>query len=834
MLPHDPAAYHQREHGQPGRRSERAEAGELQVAIASYASLLLKPAESRTARERLLADALGCLRAALRVGRVFVALRESEAFGVARGVSCVVELCAPGLLPHTDAQLFPGGAWAELPDPIRERLLASEVWAGEAVALGPLAARLQPDVQALVIAPLQGSASFWGSLVFGDDAGRHWRDEELELIAMAAALLANAIHRWEAEARLQASEARLRTVLTTLPVHCWMRDPAGRLLLQSDLTRQVWPATEGSTLDGLAAPAELRALWAERSRRAYAGELVRDELCYTIDGAERVFDDMIIPVRAGPDAGSIVGMRIDITERKVAEAALAASEERFRRLAEQLPAFVYVVDVRDRRISYANQGQFLGYSVGQVNAAELIQAAAHPDDAPAAFAAWQAFVAQRPDAVLTDEVRMYSADGVEEWVQRRGVWMRGAPAEGAHQALLMCTVITPLKAAEEARRAEEHSRLEAQKLESLGVLAAGVAHDFNNLLTAIIGHAELALLDVPPASPLEGSLGQIGAVARRAAAISGQILAYTGRSPRQIQPVNLSALLGELSGLIQGTLPGHVTLSLSPARDLSVVEADAAQLRQVLLNLISNAVEAIQPPAGEISLRTFSANLSQAALGRMLLGADLAPGPYVCAEVRDSGEGMDQATARRIFEPFFSTRFVGRGLGLAVVRGVVQAHAGAIETHSRPGAGTTMRIWLPARGASPAVAAAPTAVAGSFTGTALLIEDEERVRAVTSRMLERLGLIVYTAPNGEAGLAALDAGLPDLGLVLVDLTMPGIGGDVVARTVQLRWPGLPVVLMSGYGTAQIEQVLADTAPAAVLAKPFSLEALRGAVARALG
>ncbi|NTU81568.1 MAG: response regulator [Chloroflexales bacterium] len=810
--------------------------GEMLEALARCASLLLAPAGAPDARRALLSAALGCLRDALGVARGLLVIRQSSALGVAGSPHVVAEVRKPDLPPHTGDQLFPDGVWAEPPPSIRARLLAGELWAGsdaELATLGAFCDRLHSDVSAVVVAPLQGSDSFWGSLVVADTATRAWEAEELSLLRASSRVIVSAIHRWEAEARLQASEANLRTVLAVLPIHCWMRDPGGRMVLQSDQSRHIWHPPRGSSVDDTSIPPTTRALWNERNRRAYAGEVVHDELTYTIDGEPRVFDDTILPVREGPNAGSIVGMMMDITRRKAIEVALAASEERFRLLAKQLPVLVLILDLDELRVAYSNKDSYLGYEREQLRDNSFMLSIVHPDDVAPALERWRQFVAGRPEAVLTDELRLRRADGAWEWMQRRGIWMRISATEEPSQVLMMHTIITSLKEAEEARRDDERRLLEAQKLESLGVLAGGIAHDFNNILTAILGHAELALLEVPLDSPVAGNLGHVVAGARHAAGITSQIFTYTGRSPRESYPLDLNALLREMVDFVQASLPKYVQIVWRPGADLPAVTADSAQLKHVVLGLVTNAAEALSPPEGVAVVCTFAARLAVSALRQMILGADLAPGLYVCLEVRDSGAGMEAATLARIFEPFFSTKFIGRGLGLAVVQGIVKAHHGAIEVRSRLGEGTTVRVWLPATAAALPRATPAPAPTPAFWGSALLIDDEERVRSVAGRMLERLGLKVFAVADGESGLAALAAGLPDLRFVLVDLTMPGMGGDAVVRVIQRRWADLPVVLMSGYGTAQIEQLMSGHAPAAILAKPFTLDALRAIVSRAL-
>ncbi len=262
--------------------------------------------------------------------------------------------------------------------------------------------------------------------------------------------------------------------------------------------------------------------------------------------------------------------------------------------------------------------------------------------------------------------------------------------------------ITERKRHEEERLAFERQLQEAQRRESIGILASGLAHDFNNLLAAINGHAELALLDLPPDTPPRESVEAIVQGVRRATDLTAQMLAYAGKGRFLTQPVQLNELIHEMADLLRSTLSRHATVRQRLAASLPLIEADASQIRQVILNLLVNASEALGDQPGLISVETAVEDLDQSRLEQLIGGADLAPGQYVRMSVTDTGCGMDEATRARMFEPFFSTKLTGRGLGLAALQGIVHSHYGAIEVLSALGQGTTVHIYLPATPAASA------------------------------------------------------------------------------------------------------------------------------------
>src|SRR5438552_5306742 len=338
------------------------------------------------------------------------------------------------------------------------------------------------------------------------------------------------------------------------------------------------------------------------------------------------------------------------------------------------------------------------------------------------------------------EARWLARDGSER-VMACGTTRLVDDAGRAVGVLLCAQDISERKQAEDARLALERRLLEAQKLESLGVLAGGIAHDFNNLLVSVLGNASLALGELPAHAPGREALRRIEQAARRGSELTRQMLAYAGKDTIALERVDVNAVVAETSDLLSVSIGKKVVMAYDLAPGLPAIEADPTQFRQAIMNLLINASEAIDGAEGTITVRTGAVELGPDALRDTLHPPEAAPGPHVCVEVRDTGCGMDAATTAKVFDPFFSTKFTGRGLGLATVLGAVRGHRGALAVTSAPGRGTIFRVYLPAAGAPAHVEppAAASAGEGREGRTVLLVDDEEDVRAVTAHMLERLG-----------------------------------------------------------------------------------------------
>jgi two-component system cell cycle sensor histidine kinase/response regulator CckA len=402
----------------------------------------------------------------------------------------------------------------------------------------------------------------------------------------------------------------------------------------------------------------------------------------------------------------------------------------------------------------------------------------------------------------------------------------GAGDERAVHALLL----TPLAPPAPLPAGHTEQMLRAEKLESLGILAGGMAHDFNNLLLGVVGNADLLLMELPADSPLREHAEQIAQSGLRASDLCNQLLAFSGRGKVLAEPTDISALVNTLAPLLVASL-GGAQLRLDLARELPAVDADVAQIRQVVLNLAANAGEALDGRPGAITIRTRLHDGRGEPLVDASTGRRLPAGDYVALEVHDDGPGIAPDHMERIFEPFYTTKFLGRGLGLAAVRGIVKAHHGAIVVASRPGHGATITVCLPSAGvrtadAWPADHDSPVAVATRRTTSRIMVvDDEEPVRRVAHRLLARAGFDVCDAIDGLDALGQLDADPDGVDLVLLDMSMPGLDGMEVLNRIRRRRRDLPVLLSSGYGRDRVGHVLDEDAACGFIQKPYRREDL---------
>jgi signal transduction histidine kinase len=386
----------------------------------------------------------------------------------------------------------------------------------------------------------------------------------------------------------------------------------------------------------------------------------------------------------------------------------------------------------------------------------------------------------------------------------------------------------------EQRRSEEAIRY-AQKLESLGVMAGGIAHDFNNLLVAVLGNAALARAELPAGSPALELLADIERAAEQASHLTRQLLAYAGKGKLEIAPLDVSLLAREVVGLLDVSIPKRIAIACDLADDLPAVTGDASQLRQVIMNLVLNAADAIGEDDGDVSISTHLADLGPEDAHGLTGEGEFRPGRYVALRVADTGCGMSEDVRARIFDPFFTTKFAGRGLGLAATLGIVRSHAGWLRVESEPGCGSAFTVLLPAGGSpAPAPGARPTPDAWRSRATALVVDDDEAVARVAERMLRSAGLRVLVARDGEVALALHRARRGEIDLVLLDLNMPRLSGEAVFRALRRDERSLKILLSSGYPEQEALARIAGGRDVAFVQKPYATEALLAKVRELLG
>ncbi|MDK2973103.1 MAG: hypothetical protein PWP23_2858 [Candidatus Sumerlaeota bacterium] len=389
---------------------------------------------------------------------------------------------------------------------------------------------------------------------------------------------------------------------------------------------------------------------------------------------------------------------------------------------------------------------------------------------------------------------------------------------------------------EEERRALEAQMLQAQKLESLGVLAGGIAHDFNNLLMSVLGYADLTLSELPANSPLCEYLAEIEKGARRGADLCKQMLAYSGKGRFLIETLDLRSIVDDITHLLQISISKKAVLRYRYAENLPPVQADATQLRQIVMNLVINASDALEDRSGVISISTGLMECDHAYLSETYLNDELPEGLYTYLEVADTGCGMDAETRARVFDPFFTTKFAGRGLGLAAVLGIVRSHKGAIKIYSEPGRGTTFKVLFPVvEGSGARRLETPYPVdTWRGTGTILVVDDEVSVRTVTKLYLEKVGFKVLAAEDGVPGVETYRAHRDEIVLVVLDLTMPRMSGEECFRELRRIDKDIPVLLSSGYSESEVLQHFSGKGLSGFIQKPFKRHELVEKVRKALG
>jgi len=511
-----------------------------------------------------------------------------------------------------------------------------------------------------------------------------------------------------------------------------------------------------------------------------------------------------IPVRA-------VGTHVDITERKEAEEALREMEERNRALLNAMPDLMFLQN---------KEGVFLDYSAQDLNML---------------FTPPEKFLNKNIKEVMPPEFAEKLSKLLEEALKTKKVQHLeySLPIKDKNEyfelRMVACDgdkILSIVRNISEQKKLEEQLK-QAQKLESLGVLAGGIAHDFNNILTSILGYAELAVTELTEGSIERESVEQITTSAHRAAELIKQMLAYSGKGKFFVKSINLPGLIEETIENIDASILKNCRVIYEFEKDLPAMEGDKAQLRQLIKSLVINSAEAINNFDGVITISSGEIKCDRKYLSKNYLDDNLPEGLYVFLEVKDNGCGMTEEVQEKIFDPFFSTKFTGRGLGLAAALGIVRSHQGGIKVLSSPDRGTKFKIIFPASGRIEkkiTLKKIKNKILQS-TGAILVIDDDKAVCRVTENILKKLGFNVFTALNGKDGIEVFHEKSGEISLVLLDMKMPDMTGEETLPYLKNINNNIPVILSSGYNEDEGKNNFKKKGFSAYIQKPYKVNEL---------
>ncbi len=670
------------------------------------------------------------------------------------------------------------------------------------------------------------------------------------LLSFTAALLVNTVRRHRIERRLAASEKQYRLLADHATDMITRHDPEGNYFYASPACRGLL-GYEPEELIGRNAyelnhPEDLDRI--RNSHRTILNQRIIFTVAYRILHKQGHFawvetTSKTIRDPQTDEIEEIIAVTRDIAERKQAESELLKSNALLL-TAEQLAGLgSWEWDILADHWTFSDNWCVLHGVDEPPTASGDLMALAHPEDVPQIQAAFdQALesgayeIAHRTIKSDTGEVRHIHAYGT----LLRDEAGRPSKLHGTAQD------VTELRQAQEERLRMERHLQTVQRLESLGVLAGGIAHDFNNILMTMLGNMELVKETVSSDSTARLQLEDALTAGQRAAALIRQMLAFSGKGRFVVRPLNLNRLIESMFELLQAAVPGRISLTLNLERPLPKVDADESQIGQILMNLILNAAESYEKNAeGPVTLSTGAADCEAPDLSEtepdvwLPYEAPFAESRFVFLEVKDTGSGLDSETRKHLFEPFYSTKFQGRGLGMAAVMGIVRGHKGFIRIDSEPGRGTAVRVLFPALAElhiADEPRPQPSSPASTPTGkeVVLLVDDEESIRTMIRQMLERIGYTVISAPGGPEAVEIFRGKSVEIDLVLCDLKMDDMSGLEVLHQLRRLDPDVRVILSSGYSEAELRSRYGGEGFAGFLQKPYRMQALKALLEQTLG
>ncbi len=637
--------------------------------------------------------------------------------------------------------------------------------------------------------------------------------------------LVDITERKEAENALLAEKAYLEELFENAPEAIVLVDNDSRAVrVNREFTRTFGYTQEeigGRCVDDLLAPGELHREAVSITNRIKKGERIIVETARMRKDKTRVYISLSgLPIKVEGRQLAVYGIYRDISERKRAEEETKKSEEKYRILVEN--ATDAIIILQDDLIRFHNQktAALTGYSKEELESTRFFQFI-HPEDRDAMIQRYnKTLKGERTPAPFS--FRAIHKSGAILWEEINSIQILWED----HPAVLC--FIRDITGEKKLRDQLQH----AQKMEAVGTLAGGIAHDFNNLLQGILGYADLLLFKKEADDPTRRGLEQIRSAAQRAAELTQRLLTFSRKVESKMRPINLNNSVNRIHSLIKRTIPKMIEIKLNLTDRLRTVNADPAQVEQVVMNLVVNAKDAM-PEGGVLTITTQNKTLDEK-FCRGHLGA--VPGEHVLVGISDTGHGMDSETLAHIFEPFYTTKEKGRGtgLGLAMVYGIVANHNGYIECKSKPDRGTSFNMYFPVfNGIAEYTEEVNSASSQGGYETILLVDDEEFIRNLGRQMLTGFGYTVLTASDGTEALEIYGKKHRNIDLIILDLTMPGMSGSRCLRELLKINPGAKVIIASGYAEngPEMETITAQTR--GFIGKPFKISAILGLIRKVL-